>query len=251
MELRTKKNRYGLSRSQEKEVSAYLGKHVSPQKAAVLLAFTLLTCASPMLLGLRLWDRIPAMVESGLRKMDGTDDSMPRAVLVFAVPGLLCVLDLICHVQLWVHQKAERLPPPQIRVTGRWGIPVISVLLCSFLFGRAAGMETDAAFFLPCAPALLLLLLGSHFYDCKQESRIAFHFKSIEHWETPWRKTHRLAGVCWMLAGLQLLVFWFALGSLPWYSFVLLILLVLSEFPAARVFAGAGASPSSPSAESK
>jgi hypothetical protein len=54
--------------------------------------------------------------------------------------------------------------------------------------------------------------------------------------ETPWQKTHRLAGVCWMLAGLQLLVFYFLLGTLPWYSFVLAVLLLLSEFPAAKSF---------------
>ncbi len=189
-----------------------------------------------MLLGSRLWGQLPSIVETGITKMDGSDDSIPRAVLVFGVPGLMCVLNLICHVQLWLHQKTGRIPPPQIRITGRWTIPVISVLLCPFLIARGAGIVTDWSFYLPCILALALLLLGSHFFDCKRESALAFHLKKIEHWETSWRKTHRLAGVCWMLAGLQLLAFFFGLGRLPWYSAVIALLLLLSEFPAAQFY---------------
>jgi len=233
----TQKSSNRLTREQEREASRYFGRHVTPVKAAVSLCFALLTAASPMLLGLHLWKQIPEIVETGLTAINGEDDSIPRAVLVFGLPGLMCVLTLISHGQLWLHQKAERLPPTPIRITGRWSIPVISVLLCSFWLARAAGEATEFSSFLPCLLALLLILLGAHFFDCPRDSQIAFRFPSILHWETPWRKTHRLAGVCWMLAGLQLLVFTFVLGTLPWYSFVLALFLLLSEFPAEAYYA--------------
>ena len=216
----TRKSSNRLTREQEREASRYFGKHVTPAKAAVSLCFALLTAASPMLLGLHLWKQIPEIVETGLTAINGEDDSIPRAVLVFGLPGLMCVLTLISHGQLWLHQKTERLPPTPIRITGRWSIPVISVLLCSFWLRRAAGEATEFSSFLPCLLALLLILLGVHFFDCPR-----------------WRKTHRLAGVCWMLAGLQLLVFTFVLGTLPWYSFVLALFLLLSEFPAEAYYA--------------
>lgn len=236
MNDQAQKSSYGLTCEQEREATRYFGRHVTPAKALVSLCFALLTAASPMLLGLHLWKQIPEIVETGLTTVGGEDDSLPRAVLVFGLPGLMCVLTLICHGQLWLHQKTGRLPPAPIRITGRWSIPVISVLLCSFWHRRAAGLQAELSFFLPCLLALLLILLGAHFFDCPRGSQIAFRFPSILHWETPWRETHRLAGVCWMLAGLQLLVFYFVLGTLPWYSFVLAVLLLLSEFPAARYY---------------
>ena len=236
MNDQAQKSSYGLTREQEREATRYFGRHITPVKALVSLCFALLTAASPMLLGLHLWKQIPEIVETGLTTVGGEDDSLPRAVLVFGLPGLMCVLTLICHGQLWLHQKTGRLPPAPIRITGRWSIPVISVLLCSFWHRRAAGLQAELSFFLPCLLALLLILLGAHFFDCPRDSQIAFRFPSILHWETPWRETHRLAGVCWMLAGLQLLVFYFVLGTLPWYSFVLAVLLLLSEFPAARYY---------------
>ena len=237
MNDQAQKSSYGLTREQEREATRYFGRHITPVKALVSLCFALLTAASPMLLGLHLWKQIPEIVETGLTTVGGEDDSLPRAVLVFGLPGLMCVLTLICHGQLWLHQKTERLPPAPIRITGRWSIPVISVLLCSFWHRRAAGLQAELSFFLPCLLALLLILLGAHFFDCPRDAQIAFRFPSILHWDTPWRKTHRLAGVCWMLAGLQLLVFTFVLGTLPWYSFVLALFLLLSEFPAEAYYA--------------
>ena len=146
----TQKSSNRLTREQEREASRYFGKHVTSAKAAVSLCFALLTAASPMLVGLRLWAQIPEIVETGLTAINGEDDSIPRAVLVFGLPGLMCVLTLISHGQLWLHQKTERLPPTPIRITGRWSIPVISVLLCSFWLARAAGEATEFSSFLPC-----------------------------------------------------------------------------------------------------
>ena len=238
MEQKKKKPIYGMTREQEREASRLFGRHVSDAKALALCLCSVLACAAPMLLGLRLWEAIPPVVTTGLLSTEGVDDSMPRAMLVFAVPGLFCVLDLICHAQLWLHQRAQKLPPMPIRLTGRWTLPVLSVLLCAFWMKRAAGETLSLAFYVPCLLALLLLLLGAHFFDCPRSERLAFHLRAIEYKEAAWRRTHRLAGVCWMLGGLLLLALYFGTGRLPVFSAVPLLLLLLAPLPAAYVFAG-------------
>ncbi len=236
METRNRKTAYGLTRSQEQQASQLFGQHVSPQKALLTILFSVLVCALPMLLGLRLWDSIPAVVETGLTDPSGNDDSMPRAVLVFAVPGLMCVLNLICHAQLWLHQKAERIPPLPVRIFGRWGFPVLSVFLCSFWILGAAGERMTSAFLLPCVLALLLLLLGAHFFGCPPQSKLAFRFRCLKYKDLAWEKLHRTAGVSWMSAGLLLLAFQLGTGSLPWYSALITLLLLLLPFAALPVF---------------
>lgn len=237
MSMKQQKTAYGLTREQEREASRIFGRHVSIPKALVELLAATLCCLSPMLLGLRLWAAIPPIVPTGLLSAEGLDDSMPRAVLVFGVPGLFAVLNLICHGQLWLHQKAQKLPPLAVRLLGRWTLPVLAVLLCPLWLLHAAGETVTGAFYLPCALALLLLCLGARFFDCARESHFAFHLKSIAYKEDAWRKTHRAASLAWMAAGLLLLVVYFALGRLPaWSAAVTLLLLV--PFPAAGVFAG-------------
>ena len=236
MEEKKKKTVYGLSREQEKEASRLFGRHVSTPKALCVGLASLLCCLLPMLLGLRLWEKIPALVQTGLIGPGGTDDSVPRAVLVFGVPGLFAVLDLISNAQLWLHQKLEKLPPTAVRVTGRWGIAVLGTLLCPFWLLRASGTSVTALFYLPCLLALLLMLLGSHFFDCPQGAKLAFRFKRIACSEEAWRKTHRAAGVGWLLAGLLLLALQYGFGRIPPLSALPLLLLLLIPFAASVLF---------------
>ncbi len=227
-----------MTREQEREASRFFGKHVSGAKALTVCLASLLACALPMLLGLRLWAAIPPIVRTGLVSTEGVDDSMPRAVLVFGVPGLFCVLDLICHAQLWLHQKAEKLPPLPIRLLGRWTLPVLAVLLCPFWMLRAAEQTASLSFWLPCLLALLLLLFGTHVFDCPRGERFALRLPCIVYKEAAWRKTHRFAGICWMAAGLLILGLYFGTGRLPGLSAFPLLLLLLAPFPAAAFFAG-------------
>ena len=236
MEEKKKKTVYGLSREQEKEASRLFGRHVSTPKALCVGLASLLCCLLPMLLGLRLWEKIPALVQTGLIGPGGADDSVPRAVLVFGVPGLFALLDLISNAQLWLHQKLEKLPPTPVRMTGRWGIAVLGTLLSPFWLLRASGSSVTALFYLPCLLALLLMLLGTHFFDCPRGAKLAFRFKRIAYREEAWRKTHRAAGAGWLLAGLLLLALQYGLGRIPPLSALPLLLLLLIPFAASVLF---------------
>ena len=239
METKNRKTRYALSREQEKLASRFFGRHVSGAKALALFLASLLACLMPMLLGLRLWRAIPPVVTTGLVGADGADDSMPRAVLVFGVPGLFALLNAICHGQLWLHQKTEKLPPTPVRLLGRWTLAVLSVLLGPLWMLRAAGERATAAFYLPCLLALLLLIVGAGFFDCTRERKLAFRLRCVAYKERAWKKTHRLAALSWMAAGLQLLAVLFSLGRLPPWSGALTLLLLLLPVPAACAFARA------------
>ena len=233
METKNYKNRYGLTRDQERAASRVFGRHVSPEKALVSAVAATLCCLAPILLGLRLWDRIPPTVQTGLIGPEGKDDSLPRAVLVYGVPGLFAVLTLICHGQLWLHQRIERVPPTPVRLLGRWTIPVVAVLLSNFWMLRAAGEAVSGERFLPCILALFLLLAGARLFGCTREQKLAFHFKRIEYRENAWRMTHRWGGGAWMAAGLLLLAVYFWTGRLPWYSAALTAALLAVPLPAA------------------
>ena len=98
-----KKKKTAEEQALEAQGAKIFGKHVSKEKGYVLLAFTLLACAAPMILGVRLWDQIPEIVPSGLIGADGNDDSIPRWMVACGLPGLMCLLNLICHGQLSQH----------------------------------------------------------------------------------------------------------------------------------------------------
>lgn len=189
-------------RQAEAEGARLFGKHVSETKGRLLLAVTLVCCALPVILGLRLWEEIPEIVETGLIGADGKDDSLPRWAVVYALPGLMCVLDLLAHYQLMVNQRRMTMPKAYVRLVGRWGFPIISVLFCGGEMLLSAGRAWELSFVAPCVLGLLLLLLGSHMWDCPRDSRVSLGFMLTGRPGADWDGVHHFTGGVWLATGL-------------------------------------------------
>ncbi|MET0016829.1 SdpI family protein [Oscillibacter sp.] len=200
---KAKKNQQTAAEREAEIAGAKLfGRQVSKEKALALLIATLIACALPMILGARLWNDIPEIVSSGLIGSNGKDDSIPRWVVAFGLPGFMCLMDLIAHGQLMANQKRMTIPKPAVRLMGRWGFSIISVLFCSGMILQSSGGDLTLPFVTPCVLGLLLMMLGGHMWDCPRDSRIALRFSSIEHSAAAWKAVHLLASRVWMAAGL-------------------------------------------------
>lgn len=191
----------------DKQSAIAFGKHASKEKRTILLIATLLACAAPMLLGIRLWNRIPEIVPSGLIGANGEDDSIPRWMVALGLPGLMCLLNFLSHFQLTRFQKRMSLPPMHIRLMGRWGFPILSVIFCTGMIRQSVGGQP-----LPLgavahnALGLLLMLLGSHMLDCPRDARIALRFPAVKDSDRNWASVHKFAGLFWLAAGLLIIV---------------------------------------------
>ena len=183
------------------------GKHASKEKRTVLLIATLLACAAPMLLGARLWNQIPEIVPSGLIGSNGEDDSIPRWMVAFGLSGLMCLLNFLSHFQLKRFQKKMSLPPVHVRLMGRWGFPILSVIFCTGMIRQSVGGQP-----LPLgavahnALGLLLMLLGAHMYECPRDARIALRLPVVQSSDSSWNAVHKFAGLCWLAAGLVIII---------------------------------------------
>ena len=201
-----KKQQTKEQRELERQSAALLGHHVPEGKGRLLLLFTALACLAPCALGVRLWEKSPPIVETGLIGLNGEDDSLPRWALVFLLPGLFFALDVINHVQLRRFQRLERVPPRYTRLMGRWGFPLVGRALCAWAIPSGAGEGALAGTLFPLWGAgLLLMLAGGHFLDCPRGAR--FSLGGLPGMDDPsvWRDVHRFAGLCSLAAGLLLL----------------------------------------------
>ncbi len=202
-----KKKKTPEQQALEAQGAKMFGKHVSREKAYLLLAVTLLACASPMILGARMWSQIPEIVPSGLIGANGEDDSIPRWMVAFGLPGIMCILDFLSNFQLIMHQKKMTLPPPYVRLVGRWGFPILSVIFCSGMIRQSVGLKAlELTFVAPCVLGLLLLLLGSHIFDCPKTAKIALRFTFTES-DQNWKNVHRFAGLTWLAVGLLVIIY--------------------------------------------
>lgn len=220
-----------INRDMEIAGARMFGKHASRHKRMLLLSVTLLACAMPMVMGIRFWGDIPALVPSGLIGLDGKDDSLPRWVVALGLPGLMCLLNIIAHGQLWFHQNRMTLPPTHIRLTGRWGFSVISVIFCSGMIRQSLGQTPlPLSFLTPCMLGLLLLILGGQMWECPRDAKIALRFSFTQCNEQAWFAVHQAAGGAWMAAGLLTILDVMVTSGLTPFSAVLVVAAIAAPF---------------------
>ena len=213
-----------FNRETEIQGAKLFGKHVSKEKGRILLIMTLLACAAPVLGGLRLWDQIPELYETGLVGANGEDDSLPRWAIVYAIPALMCLLNFLCHNQLRMCQEKMVLPKAHFNLVGRWGFPIISVLFAGGLIREAAGLKVmDLTFLAPCLLGLLLMILGGHMYDCREDAVLTLNFAFLRGNSALHKELHRFAGLLWMSAGLVSIALAMATGTASLISAVLIL----------------------------
>ncbi|MCF0137640.1 MAG: hypothetical protein HUJ66_04670 [Oscillospiraceae bacterium] len=229
------KNKNAMTRQQEIEASSFFGKHVTTAKAAVLFAATSLLCLSPMLLGRLLYGMIPELIETGLRDVAGNDDSLPRWALIYAVPGLFFVLNTICHAQLFLYQRLQKLPPKQIRLLGRWIIPVIGYFFCVWAIYSAAGLSVPKGTTGTGLLSVLLLYYGGRLFDCEGDSIFALPFAFVKRNDSVRTVTHRITALGIMAAGLILCISAMALGEVPAAAAITAVVLLLCPLPLCAV----------------
>lgn len=197
------KKKSPIDRDIEIQGAKHFGMHASKEKRRLLLVVTLIACAAPMLMGLRLWDAIPEVYETGLVTAEGKDDSLPRWAIVFVIPGLMCLLNFLCHNQLRMSQARMVLPKTYFRLVGRWGFPVISVLFVGGFIRETAALRPLAMTYLvPAVLGLGLMLLGSHMYECKEGSFVSLDFAFLHGDSALWQDVHRFASRLWLAVGL-------------------------------------------------
>ena len=227
-----------LSRSDEIRAASFFGKHVSKEKAIILFVVTSLISAAPIFLGLRLKSGIPEIITTGLTDLAGNDDSLPRWAFIYMIPGLFFVLNAICHVQLYIHQRLSKLPPAPVRLLGRWIIPVIGFLFCVWAMPRVAGQSMPGGFKTACITGMILIYAGGYLFDCKKDAALSFNFKYMSRSETARKGTNDLAGICFMVSGLILIYSAMLMQDIPAVPIIIAVALLIFPFPASYMAYG-------------
>ncbi len=186
------------------------------------LLVTSVVCLLPMLAGLLLYARLPADIPIHWNANGEVDNTASKAFAVFAMPAILCGLNLVVHVVLGSDPK-RRGASKVLRGVGFWAIPVLSLLSCSICYLAALGVEVPVSVLLPVLLGLMIIVIGNYLPKCRQNYTVGIKLPWTLHSEENWNRTHRFAGYVWMIGGaIMMLVSFFSL----WYVQVGVILLL-------------------------
>ena len=93
-----------------------------------------------------------------------------------------------------------------------WICPVMSLLIGSLVYATALGYNISVEIIMPLVLGAMFIIIGNYMPKCKQNYSIGIKVPWALESEDNWNKTHRFAGIIWVVGGVLVMATAF-LGS--------------------------------------
>ena len=188
------------------------------------LVVSSLVCLLPVLVGLLFYGRLPDRIPIHWDSAGEVDNYAAKAFVVFVMPVLFCVLNLLVRTVVQNDPKRANASPA-IRAIGFWIIPAISMVCCTVSFLAGMGVGVDVPLCLMGLLGFILILLGNYMPKCKQNYAIGIRLPWTLDDPENWNKTHHMAGYLWIVGGMAMILGAFL--KLWWLQICIILLIAL------------------------
>lgn len=153
------------------------------------------------------------------------DGTAGKAFSVFGLPLILLAFQWICVLGTSVDPKQNNHPKKVLALVF-WIIPLISVVLELIVYATALGKEINVNVALPMIMGIMFVFIGNYLPKCKQNYTIGIKIPWTLNNEENWNKTHRLAGILWVVCGILIILTGFLGNALILFPVVLVMVIV-------------------------
>lgn len=175
----------------------------------ITFAVTTVLTLLPMAFGLAVYHKLPAQMPvhwNGAGEVDGYGS---RALVVFGVPALMALVNVICQLATLSDPKRANTDG-KVRTLVFWLLPLISIVTNTMVLFAGLGREVKVEVITPLLVGVVFIVLGNYMPKVKQNYTIGIKVPWALHSEENWRRTHRLGGWMFMLSGVAMIIAGFA-----------------------------------------
>lgn len=168
------------------------------------LVFTTILCLLPILFGILVYGRLPEQVPSQFDFNGNIKGTMARAHMVFLLPAMMAILNVLVHFMMEADPK-RRAYPPAMKLMMKWLVPVLVCVLqpVSLLYGM--GFKIPVSGIAMEMVGFLFVICGNYLPKCRQNYSMGIKTPWTLNSEENWNKTHHLAGYLWLICGICLI----------------------------------------------
>ena len=179
----------------------------------------------PILVGVLLWDKLPAEMATHFDENGVADGWEAKEVAVFGLPLFLLVVHWFCMAFTSVDPKRQNFSDKIITLV-MWLCPVVSIVGngATYLYALDNTVNT-----MPMGMMLLgcvFIVIGNYMPKMKQSYTIGIKVPWALNSEENWNRTHRFGGYMYILAGVVTIIG--GLMKLFWFVPVALVLAVIA-----------------------
>ena len=209
---------------------------MSEKKSFSIKTFILtsVVCILPIVLGFALWDKLPEEIPQQYGWNDQVNWTLPKFWGIITMPLVMVVINVI---YLFALKVSKQKFSPKVEAIMSWIIPVLSVVLGSFMLLKPIGFDIDVFCIVGFVLSILFIVIGNYLPKTEPNSVVGTRAPWINKNPEVWNKTQRVSGIVLVLIGLINLFtcflpfgkYVFVATVFPGIIFVLIYSLVISK----------------------
>lgn len=164
------------------------------------MIFTSVIILAPIVVGLILWDKLPAQMATHFDANGVADDWSPKEFAVFGLPLLLLAVHWFCMAFTSVDPKKQNFSDKIITLI-MWLCPVVSIAGNGATYLYALDNTVNTVPMVLLLVGSMFLVIGNYMPKMKQSYTIGIKIPWALNSEENWNRTHRMGGRTFMLAG--------------------------------------------------
>ena len=193
-------------------------------KAMILTSIVIL---APIVVGLILWDKLPAEMATHFDETGKADGWSPKGFAIIGLPLLLLAVHWVCMAFTSVDPKNKNISDKIVTLV-LWICPVISILGSGAMYLYALDNSVNTTSFATLIVGCVFLVIGNYMPKMKQSYTIGIKLPWTLDSEENWYRTHRFAGYAFMIAGVVTII----AGFIDMFWVILVALFIASILPA-------------------
>ena len=159
----------------------------------------------PIVVGLLLWDKLPAEIATHFGSNGEPDGWSSKEFAVIGLPLFLLAVHWFCAAFTGVDPKKENISNKMMTLV-LWICPVIAIVGDGSMYLYALNNSINTTIIGVILVGCLFLVLGNYMPKMKQSYTLGIKLPWTLNSEENWNRTHRLAGWITMLAGVIVLI---------------------------------------------
>lgn len=182
--------------------------------------------AFPFILSTVFYSRLPEQMAIHWDSADSPDGFAPRLFAAFGLPVIMLLVILFVNFSIYADPKRQNIErSPQMKFITRWFVVILANFAQFTTILKNMNNAIKISGIITVMIGLLIAVIGNYLPKLKYNYTVGIKLPWTLASEENWRKTHRFAGVVWIICGILLAAT--AFFPYKWLSISIFIVLVV------------------------
>jgi uncharacterized membrane protein len=169
------------------------------------VVLTSVICLLPIVLALAIYDELPQKMPMQWDFAGNPTWYAHKLVVVLALPLFFMALNIIVRLIFNCYGKKENISKV-VRLIVEWLMPALSITIVPIMLYKSMGVNIPINIIVPVFVGALFVVLGNYLPKNRQNDIVGIRLPWTLDDCDNWNKTHRMAGILWIVCGIIMIV---------------------------------------------